>query len=99
MQAARKRRRKSFYLSGGEPFAVVLCHLGCFAESLGDLGGVPLRILAPFFDAELGRVDPNHAVLADAVLVEHAGDATGHLYGIEEFLETKSIYGYDAAAD
>jgi hypothetical protein len=61
-----------------------------FAERLGDLAGVGLRVLTPRLDAELGRVDADHAVLTHAVGVEDAGDAAGLLDGGEEFLALPS---------
>ena len=76
---------------GGQAFAVVGGDLGRFAERLGDLRGVRLGVFAPFFDTELGRVDPDHAVLAHAMLVEHAGDAARHPHGVEKFLARRCI--------
>ena len=66
---------------GGQAFAMVGCDLGCFAESVGDLGRVGFGIGPPFLDAELGRVDANAAILPHAVFVEDLGDATGHAHG------------------
>ena len=76
---------------GGQAFAVVGGDLGRFAERLGDSLGVRLGVLAPFRDAELRGIDPDHAVLANAVLVEHPRDAARHLHGIEELLAGRLV--------
>jgi hypothetical protein len=59
---------------------------GGLLEGVDDAGGVRLRVLTPFGDAELGGVDADDAVFADAVRVEDLRDAAGHLHGAEEFL-------------
>src|SRR5687768_2698639 len=70
---------------GGETLSSLLRDLAGFAESLGGLLGVRLGIFTPVVHAELGGVDADDAVLADAVFVEDAGDAARHLHRAQEF--------------
>jgi hypothetical protein len=58
---------------------------GGLLEGVHDAGGVRLGFSAPFGDAELGGVDADDAIFADAVRIEDLGDAAGHFHGAEEF--------------
>ena len=71
---------------GGDALAVVGGDLRSLLKSVDDAGGVRLFIFAPLGDAELGRVDADDAVFADAMLVEQLGDATGLIDREQELL-------------
>ena len=70
---------------GGEALAVILGDGSCLLEGIDDAGGIRLRVFLPLGDAELGGVDADAAVFADAGAVEDLRDAAGHLHGVEEF--------------
>ncbi len=71
---------------GGESLSVVFGDIGGFLERIDDAGGVGFGIGSPFFDTELGAIDADHTVFADAVVLKDSGDSASHFNGREEFL-------------
>jgi hypothetical protein len=68
----------------GQSLAMIGGDFGSFAERLGDLRSVRFWVFAPFLDAELGRIDPDCAVFAHAMFLEHTGNSTSHAHGAEK---------------
>ena len=71
---------------GGESLTVVFGDIGGFLERIDDAGGVGFGIGPPFLDAELGAIDADHTVLANAMVLKDSGDSASHFNGREEFL-------------
>jgi hypothetical protein len=70
---------------GGEALPVVLCNFRCELKRLDDPRGVGFGIRSPLVDPELGAIDPDHSVLANAMILKHVGDAARRLDRREEF--------------
>ena len=70
--------------SAAKSLAVILGHFGGSAKGFGDFLRVAFGIGGPV-RGTIGRVDADDAVLPDAVLVQHFGNAAGLFDGQHEF--------------
>ena len=65
---------------GRETFAAVRSDFCGFLEGGSDLRGVGGGVSFPSFDTKLGRVDANHTIVANSVIIEDASNSASHFY-------------------
>ncbi len=76
---------------GSQSFPVGGGDFGGFAEGFSDASRARLLTLTPFFHPMFRRIDPNHSVFPNSVLVEDPGDATGNFDGVQELLAARIV--------